>query len=193
MFGTRTRGFAIITTLISCRTYAIAFGLLHPPSHQFTTAFLSKTLLLASLRKGNQDVLNSLKGTIQGNFRNRIPSTAPKAEKGEKIEKDEGDSLSIHMATASARKGKGKETATEKEVPDSGLQARVVASTECKGKIEYRDIGQEFDILAEFCRYPSFLYTGEIENLLSVRDSLMEGNVHYLPRRGASPHDPELL
>ena len=36
MFGTGTRGFAIITTSISCGTYAIVFGLLHAPSRLST-------------------------------------------------------------------------------------------------------------------------------------------------------------
>jgi hypothetical protein len=32
MFGTGTRGFAIITSVIACGTYAVVFGLLHPPA-----------------------------------------------------------------------------------------------------------------------------------------------------------------
>lgn len=122
MFGTGTRGFAIITTVISCGTYAVVFGLLQQPPYQFPAALSSKALLLAPLSKWSQDILNSLKRTIQGNSQNGKPRTAPNAKKGKKIEKDQGHSPNIHMAMASASKGKGKETTTDEEVPDSGPQ-----------------------------------------------------------------------
>jgi hypothetical protein len=40
MFGTGTRGFVIITSLIAFGTYAVVFGLLHPPSRQSLVAFM---------------------------------------------------------------------------------------------------------------------------------------------------------
>ena len=40
MFGTGTRGFVIITSLIALGTYAVVFGLLHPPSRQSLVALM---------------------------------------------------------------------------------------------------------------------------------------------------------
>jgi len=47
MFGTGTRGFAIITILISSGTYAVVFGLLHQEYQRTVSSFLYKCTQLA--------------------------------------------------------------------------------------------------------------------------------------------------
>jgi len=54
MFGTETKGFAIITAVVAISTYAVVFGLLHPLRRKDAKVWI-------------QEIVGSVRGAINGN------------------------------------------------------------------------------------------------------------------------------
>jgi hypothetical protein len=125
MFGTGTRRFAIITSLISCGTYAVVFGLLHPPSRKSVGDFLGKVPVLASLRNLTRDALSALQISplstlFQKLDRKDFPSGTAETAQGGKKGKE--------TAATSKWSEKWKITAAEVTDPSQRLLAKGKAS-----------------------------------------------------------------
>ncbi|KAN0101488.1 hypothetical protein V8E51_011998 [Hyaloscypha variabilis] len=113
MFGTGTRGFAIITSLIAFSTYAVVFGLLHPPSRQSFATLLMNISDPATLRSWTYRAFK---------VANKSPppaATTPEAGKAREdaeIEEHEMTPAVVHDTII----GKGKETSKSEELPEAG-------------------------------------------------------------------------
>ena len=137
MFGTGTRGFAIITTTVSCGTYAIVITLLHAPPLPVILTSLKKHLLWETLHKWIEKALNlvgsilkqrPMLGSSQKGSQVETAGADPGAQQSEATAKAEGATPIVRTAAASATM-KEKEKRTEEEVLNASRESLAKGGT----------------------------------------------------------------
>jgi hypothetical protein len=137
MFGTGTRGFAIITTLISSGTYAVVFGLLHPPSRQTIAALLMRFTVPEFLQRWVHEALEAFRKILNLNLKAENAPNGSESGNGD-VTRDHGDEQDVEdsddiaviaRTSTKSSKGKRKEGRTEEEVQNASQQSLATGKT----------------------------------------------------------------